>query len=120
MRPLPITEKDGIVLIALDNVAALNEGQAVGLRQSLYALLESRKEIRVALDLSAIDYVSSTGIALLIGTKRRVEAGAGRLVLFGLQADVHELFQVMKLVNLFEIVEDQSQAIELLSSPTSH
>ena len=51
-----------------------------------------RASPRVAIDLGAIDYISSTGIALLIGTKRRVEARQGRLVLFGLQPEVLELF----------------------------
>jgi anti-sigma B factor antagonist len=120
MRPLPVREIDGVLLIVLDDSTSLNEGQAVGLRQSLYSSLSSRTEPRVALDLSAIDYISSTGIALLIGTKRRVEAAKGKLVLFGLHPDVLELFVVMKLVNLFEIAADEVQAIELLPPPTSY
>lgn len=119
MRPLPMTEKNGVVVIVLDDSPSLNEGQAAGLRQSLYALLESRKPIHLALDLSAIEYISSTGVALLVGTKRRVEAGEGRLVLFGLHPDVHELFVTMKLVYLFEIASDETQAIELISPPPS-
>jgi len=120
MRPLPIVEKDGVLVIALEDGASLNEGQAIGLRQVLYTALDVKKEAKVAIDMSAIDYISSTGIALLIGTKRRVEAGQGHLVLFGLQPDVHELFQVMKLVNLFEIASDEAKAMELLTPPLSN
>jgi anti-sigma B factor antagonist len=117
MRPLPITEKDGVLVIALEDGESLNEGQAVALRQSLYTSLETKKEPRVAIDLSAVDYITSSGIALLIGTKRRVEAKQGRLVLCGLRPDIRDLFAVMKLVDLFDIADDEAGAIGLLSSP---
>ena len=117
MRPLPITEKDGVLVIKLEDGESLNEGQAVALRQALYTALEAASQPRVAIDLSEVDYVTSTGIALLIGTKRRVEAKQGRLVLHGLRPGIHELFSMMKLVNLFEIADDEAGAMGLLSSP---
>jgi anti-anti-sigma factor len=120
MRGLAILENDGIIIVVLNDSSSLNEGQAIGLRQSLYNSLASTENPRVAINLSAIDYISSTGIALLIGTKRRVEAAHGKLVLFGLHPDVHDLFVVMKLVNLFDLVDDEAQALELLSPPRSH
>jgi anti-sigma B factor antagonist len=119
MGPITVTEKGGVFLVILD-AAALNEGQAAVIRQSLYPLITSTPGPLIALDVSAIDYLSSTGIAILIGTKRRVEAAGGRLAIFGLHPDILELFTTMKLVTLFEIVEDEDQAMELLSPSTSH
>ena len=113
MRPLAVIEKGGVLVITLDDVAALNEGQAASVRQQLYTTLASRESPRVALDLSAIDYISSTGIALLIGSKRRVDAANGRLVLFGLRPEVFDLFAIMKLASLFEIAADESHALQL-------
>lgn len=113
MRPLQISEEKGVLVIKLDDAAALNEGQAAGIRQVLYGALEKHEAPQVALDLSAIDYISSTGIALMIGTKRRVEARHGHLVLFGLQAEILALFKVMKLVSLFEIAADRASALGL-------
>jgi anti-sigma B factor antagonist len=119
MRPLAMIEKGGVLVITLDDPAALNEGHAAGLRQQLYTTLASRELPRVAIDLSAIDYVSSSGIALLIGTKRRVEAAQGQLVLFGMQPDVHELFKTMKLTTLFDIAENEADALQVVSPPPS-
>ncbi len=119
MSPPLIREEGDILLITLDDPASMNEGQAYGLRQVIYGAVESRPAPKVAIDLAAIDYISSTGIALLIGLKRRVEARQGRLALFHLHGDVHELFGVMKLDNLFTIVGDQEQAIEFLRAAPS-
>src|SRR3954466_13712178 len=101
MPPLQISEEGGVLVVTLDNPATLNEGQAAAVRQALYGALDGREGPQVLLDLSPIDYISSTGIALMIGTKRRVEARAGRLVLAGLHPEVYALFRVMKLVDLF-------------------
>jgi len=118
MRPPLVREEGDILLITLDDPVAVNEGQAYALRQLLYSKVEALEGPKVAIDLSAIDYISSTGIALLIGLKRRIEARQGRLVLFHLRGEVLELFEHMKLVSLFAIVPDQEEAFNLLRSPS--
>jgi anti-anti-sigma factor len=117
MRPPLIREEGDILVITLEDPVAVNEGQAHGLRQALFGAVEARQGPKVAIDLGSIDYLSSTGIALMIGLKRRVEARNGRLTLFRLQGEVLELFGVMKLVDLFQIVEDRARALEVLRSP---
>jgi anti-sigma B factor antagonist len=119
MRPITMMEKGGVLIIALDDIAALNEVQAASVRQQLYTKLASLEMPRVALDLSAIDYISSTGIALLIGSKRRIEAANGQLVLFGLRSEVLDLFGIMKLAELFEIASDEEHALQLFPPPPS-
>ena len=120
MRPLSIEEKGGVLVVKVGDGAALNENQAAGLRQGLYSALGARPSPRLAIDLAGVDYVSSTGIALLIGTKRRVDAAQGQLVLFGLERDILDLFGSMRLTALFEIASDETEALALFPSlPTS-
>ena len=45
-------------------------------REALYEFVQSRPEPRIVLDLSAIDYLSSSGVAILVGLKRRIESTA--------------------------------------------
>jgi anti-sigma B factor antagonist len=111
MPPLPIEDKGGVLVVRVSD-SALNEFNGAGLRQGLYAAMATRTSPRVAIDLSGIDYVSSTGIALLIGTKRRVDAAQGQLVLFSLHPEIFDLFNSMKLTVLFEIATDESEALK--------
>ena len=113
MRPLPIVEKGGVLVINIGGTSAFDEGEASGIRHSLYAALAARPFPRVALDLSGIDFISSTGIALLIGTKRRVDAAQGQLVLFKLHPDIYDLFATMRLTALFEVAADEASALAL-------
>lgn len=119
MRPPQIREEAGVLLITLDDPAALNDGQSIGLRQPIYQAVQDRAAPRVAVDLREIDFLSSSGVALLIGLKRRVDAQLGRLVLFHIHPHVLDLFRVMRLVDLFVIAGDRDEAVELLPpSPT--
>lgn len=116
MRPPTIIEEDGVLVIMLDDPDALNDGQAVGFRQPLYQAVMDRESPRVAVDLEGIDFLSSSGVALLIGLKRRVALKNGQLALFRLHPHVLDLFRVMKLASLFPIADDRASAMELLSS----
>jgi len=119
MRPLTIEEKHGVMVVSLDDGVVLNEAQNSSLRQVVYTAISKSTSPKVAFDMTMIDYLTSTGIAVLIGTLRRVHAAEGRLVLFGLRSEVLELFGIMKLSNYFEMARDEAQALQLLSSPPS-
>ena len=70
----------------------------------------------VAADLSPVDYLSSSGVALLVGLKRRVDSHEGKLVLYQLQPYVHDVLRVTKLTQLFDISPDRQSAFALLSA----
>ncbi len=116
MPPPKIRDQGGVLILTLDDLATVNDGQAVAPRQAIYKAASDGASPRVAVDLSAIDFLSSSGVAMLIGLKRRIEAKGGRMVLFGIHPYVRDLFLVMKLVDLFQIVDGQDDALALLPS----
>ncbi len=114
MRPPKIRDEGGVLIVKLDDASALNDGQTIGIRQSLFQAVQDHAGARVAVDLGAIGFLSSSGVALLIGLKRRVESRGGRLVLFRAQPVVVELFRVMKLADFFTVAAEQEDAVKLL------
>ena len=69
----------------------------------------------MALDLLKIDYLSSSGVAILIGLKRPVETRQGEeLVLFHVHPIVCDLLRVMKLDRYFPFADDEHAAIASL------
>lgn len=103
-------EPDGLV-ISLDSAAGLNDFRSTGFRESLYETVQSRETPRIAFDMKAVDYLSSSGVAILVGLKRRIEAKNGRLVLFGVQPVVFDLLRIMKLTQYFSFADDETQAL---------
>lgn len=68
-------------------------------------------QARVLVDLSGLDYISSAGFrVLLLGAKRSESAGS-RLVLCGLSAKVHQLFDIGGFLDLFSITGTRDEGI---------
>jgi anti-sigma B factor antagonist len=111
-------EPDGLV-ITLDDASGLNDFRSTTFRDSLYETVQSRDSPRVGFDLHAVDYLSSSGVALLVGMKRRIDAKNGKLVLFGVQPIVYDLLRIMKLNQYFEFADDEAQALASLRPVSS-
>jgi anti-sigma B factor antagonist len=116
MRPPMVREENGVLVLTLDDPDAINDGQSIALRQPIYQAVQEREAPQLVVDLKAIDFLSSSGVALLIGLKRRVEGKGGKLVLFNLHPHVLDLFKVMKLTSLFALAEDEAHALAVLPS----
>ena len=116
MQPPKIREEGGVLILTLDDPAVVNDGMATDFRQPIYESMLDRPEARVAVDLGVIDYLSSSGVALLIGIKRRIDQVRGTLVLFQIHPDVLDLLRSMKLLALFRVAATQGEALEILSS----
>jgi anti-sigma B factor antagonist len=66
---------------------------------------------KVVLNLKAVRYIDSSGVASLVeGLKASRDVGA-RFILFGLNTTVREVLQLSKLVRIFEICENEEQAV---------
>jgi len=104
------SESDVLVL-SFDNAAGLNDFRNAALRDALYEVIQNQDEPRLAIDLEKVDYLSSSGVAILVGIKRRVETKAGKIVIFRVQPIVRDLLGVMKLDRFFLIADDEPKAI---------
>ncbi len=81
------------------------------LRKALLREFRELKTPRVVLNLKAVRYIDSSGVASLVeGLKASRDAGS-RFILFGLNRTVREVLQLSKLVKIFEIYEDEEQSV---------
>jgi anti-sigma B factor antagonist len=81
------------------------------LRKPLLRELRELRTPRVVLNLKAVRYIDSSGVASLVeGLKASRDVGA-RFIMFGLNTTVREVLQLSKLVRIFEIHDTEEQAI---------
>ncbi len=69
---------------------------------ALGAMIDQRPE-RLVVDLSAVSYIDSSGLAVLIEGMQNVEAYGGKFVLAGLQEKVRPIFEMARLDQVFII-----------------
>lgn len=60
--------------------------------------------LRVVLDMSALEYVSSAGLRVILLAGKRLKAGGGRLALAGLRDNVREVFEMSGFLTLFPVL----------------
>ncbi len=114
MAPFQSRETPDGLIVKLEDPVALNDFRSSSFRDALYQSIQTRTEPRVVLDLSAVDYLSSTGIAILVGLKRRVDQQRGKLVLCRVQPLVCDLLRVMRLNQYFTFADTEDEAVALL------
>jgi anti-sigma B factor antagonist len=113
------TESD-VLVVRFETAAGLNDFRNNALRDSLYDLVLAQPDPLFAIDLNKIDYLSSSGVAILVGLKRRVEKKSGKIVFYQVQPVVRDLLAVMKLDRFFTLADDEHQALaSLRSAPTA-
>ena len=95
----------------LDVTGNIDMSNSPEVRKTLLHDLRELGVSRVVLNLSAVAYIDSSGVASLVeGLKASKESGK-RFILFGLSDSAREVLKISRLLKLFEVYDDETQAI---------
>ena len=89
-------------LIHWENAVRLHPRDA-GLHQSAAQAFLDGVGGDVVLDCSALEYLSSAGLGVLLKTQKRLKATAGQLRLTGVNRHVHDIFRYAGFDQIFDI-----------------
>jgi len=73
----------------------------------------------VVLDFSAVDYINSTGIALIVSILARARAERRKVVASGLSPHYREIFDITRLSDFIELFPDLDHAVSQLTGPAA-
>lgn len=74
-------------------------------------LLVGQRPDRIVVDLSAVPYMDSSGVASLVKVLSRARKAGTGLVLVGLSVRVQSLFQITRLDRVFQILPTQKEGL---------
>ena len=77
----------------------------------MFSLVENDKPEKLLLNLSMVEFLGSTALGKLINLHQKVKAQGGVLKLSNIRPNVYDVFAVVKLNRLFDIKEDESDAL---------
>src|SRR6201988_4868829 len=100
---------DGVTIVDLSGRITLGEGSVV-LRDTIKDLL-SKGQKKILLNLGDVSYIDSSGIGELVSAFTSVRNQGGELKLLHLTKKVHDLLQITKLYTVFDVKDDEAQAI---------
>src|SRR5579883_3059379 len=101
---------DGVTILDFSGRITLGEGSVV-LRDTIRELL-GKGQKNILLNLGEVTYIDSSGIGELVSAFTTVRNQGGDLKLLNLTKKVHDLLQITKLYTVFDIKDDEVQAIK--------
>lgn len=78
---------------------------------SAYAEAERAKPEIVLLNFSAVDYINSTGIALIVGLLAKARAAHRQMAVCGLNEHYTEIFQITRLSDFMTMFPNEASAL---------
>ena len=93
------TENDTLIITVSGEIDLENSGN---LRQQLHEALDDNKAVSV--DMSAVNYIDSSGIAVLIESKQRAGEGSKEFKIVKPSEAVLSVLNLAKLLSFFEIL----------------
>jgi anti-sigma B factor antagonist len=86
-------------------------GFAEGSLDAAYAEAEKDNPGTIILNFEEVDYINSTGIALIVGLLARARAAKRRLVAYGLSDHYVEIFNITRLSDFVNVFPDEESAL---------
>jgi anti-anti-sigma factor len=97
---------------AIVDLAGEINGFAEAALGAAYAEAEGAEPEVILLNFSAVDYINSTGIALIVGLLARARAKGRRLLACGLSEHYVEIFTITRLADFMSVFPDEDSALD--------
>jgi anti-anti-sigma factor len=103
-----VHERDGTAVIELSGEVDRYAEQAF---ETAYADASSRGDGPILLDFQQVDYINSTGIALIVGVLAKARAEGRTVKACGLTDHYREIFEITRLADFMAIFPDEASAL---------
>jgi len=100
--------KDGVRLIKLEGRLDLNGTYSIEVQ---FVNRCAGERVRVLVDLSGVDYVSSVGIPMLVNTAKSVVSQGGKMAFLNPQENVVKVLELVGVTQMIPIYYDEKTAI---------
>ena len=96
--------------VVIDLQGEINAQADQALNQA-YAEADNQNPEVIVLNFSGVDYINSTGIALIVGLLAQTRKTHRRLVVYGLSDHYVQIFQITRLSDFMDIFQDETSAL---------
>jgi anti-sigma B factor antagonist len=115
-RRLSVAKVGDVTVIQFIDRKILDEANIQELGQELFELVESEEHKNILLNFSAVEFLSSAALGKLITLDKKVKGIGGRMKFSNIRPEIYEVFKITKLNKLFEIKDDQADALAAFAS----
>jgi anti-sigma B factor antagonist len=107
---MEITERKAADIVTLSLSGKLDTTSAKAFEQKILAHIESGDR-RFIIDLAQLDYISSSGLRVLVAAAKRLANDNGKIVLCSLKDSVREVFNIVGFLSVFPAYGSYDEAV---------
>lgn len=105
-----ITEKIGSVIVLTIETDVLDAGNTDAFKASISPLLDNNEQ--VILNLTKLTFIDSSGCGTLLSCYNQMKRKNGRLLICGVQEQVLQVFDLIRLDRIIDIYKTRDAALE--------
>jgi anti-sigma B factor antagonist len=111
---LVVAEVKGVMVVAFQSASITDLLTIETIGGQLYALVEQQARKKIVLDFTAVRFLSSQMLGVLIQLQRKARQIGGRIVLCSMRPDLMKVFEITRLDKILEFAPDERQALAKL------
>lgn len=108
-----VRQKDGVTIVAPAGKITIGVGD-VALRDAVSEALTAGSK-KILLDMGGVTLIDSSGVGELVSSYTTATNRGGKLKLLNLPSKVADILQITQLISVFEIYDDEAEAIASFS-----
>jgi anti-sigma B factor antagonist len=109
-----VEQRDGVVTV---HIAGSVDGTTADSLQQVFARELEAGHHQLIADFGAVDYTSSAGLRVLLGTVKRARSGGGDLRLAGTNPDVRKVLDLSGFTSILKVFETVDDAVASFGRP---
>ncbi len=110
-KRLQVSENKEVTIVRFVDKKILDEANIQELGKELFSLIEEDGRSNLLLNFSSVEFLSSAALGKLITLDKKVKAHNGKLKLSNIRPEIYEVFAITKLNKLFDIKDDEADAL---------
>lgn len=110
-RRLDVSEIGDVTVVRFRDPKIIEDVNIQELGSEMFRLVEEEDRRKLLLNFSTVDFLSSAALGKLITLDKKVKSHGGQLKLSNIRPEIFEVFQITKLTRLFDIRDDEADAL---------
>lgn len=110
-RRLQVTDVNDVCVVRFRDQKIIEDINIQEWGQELFHLVDAENRQKILLNFAGVDFLSSAALGKLITLDKKVKARSGALKLCNIRPEIYEVFAITKLNRLFDIRDEESEAL---------
>lgn len=114
---ISVEYSENATIVAFEDEKILDDATIKAIETSIMSVVEQADGVNMILDFCNVRFLSSAVLGLLIKISKKVYEKDGQLRLCNIDPKIYEIFEITRLIKIFDICKNLEEATESFSKP---